>query len=160
MKMNPYAHPNLHLYWCHTDGGRSTSQRGRSIRNVQKLESKDCTVRATSGAFGMSYDDAHKFLETELNRERNSGSDLNKVLNSASKKGTKVFGKYVKWVSLPPVAGQRRTDIYALMSSGALKGKNAIIREAHHVYAVVNGIAHDTVMPYSGRCVYGYWLIG
>ena len=158
-KINQNAHPDLVRYWKHTDCGRSESQRGRTIRGVQKQERNDCTVRALAVACGVSYDEAHAFCESTLGRNRYSGCHLPEYLRKAANKGLPVLGRKVVRVACQAVKGQPRMDIYKLLSSGVLKGKRAIIQEAGHVYAIVDGIGHDTAMPYEGRCVYGYWLV-
>lgn len=154
---NPYAHPDLGKHWAISDAGRKVSVRGRTVRSGQKQESNDCTVRALAIALGMPYDEAHGFCE-KLGRVRHKGWEFTDLLRKAEKAKTLVLGHSVQWVSLPAAAGQKRTDAYKLLSSGALDGKRAIAREAHHVWGVRDGIGHDTHMPYAGRCVYGYWL--
>ena len=156
---NPYAHPDLDRFWQVDDAGRKVSIRGCTKRGEQKLESNDCTVRALKIALGVSYDEAHEFCATTLKRPRNGRCDLPKLLRTLEAKGALLFGHTVKWVSCPATAGQTRMDAYKLLSSCALHGKRAIVRESHHVWGVRDGIGHDTHMPYAGRCVYGYWVL-
>lgn len=121
-----------------TDGGRSLSKRPR--------QNNDCTVRAVALAFGWSYDQAYDWLAAE-GRECSRGFHLDEFL---AERGA-------KQISFPAVRGQRRMNPATFCDQ--FKTGRYICRVAKHVFAVIDGVVHDSLEQRPDRCIYKAWEI-
>ncbi len=125
------------------DGGRATSRRPR--------QKSDCAVRACAIASGLPYDQVYDDLAT-LGRRCSRGTPT---------------GAIATWLRLrccaarhafPAVAGQMRMHVDAFLAGPGAQGR-WVVRIAGHVFATVDGVAHDTSMPRQDACVYCAWRI-
>lgn len=126
--------------YTYSDGGRAASKRPR--------QKNDCTVRAYAIAFGIPYDPAYDTL-SDAGRKCSSGFDINEFLNNHPR---------AEKISFPAVKGRERMNPMAFYERFGDKG-TYICRTAGHVYAVVNGVVHDTHAPRGDRCIYAAWKI-
>lgn len=111
--------------YCHTDAGRGASA---------MPEKKDCTVRSFATARGVSYLEAHKALAS-LGRRPGKGFKFSLV----AFKRPDLFTR----TQLPKGSRKRvRTLLRTTLSKGRY-----VLRIRGHVFAAVNGVAHD-ITPY------------
>lgn len=141
--IEPSAHPSPGDWFLRTDAGRSSSRRPRQ-RN-------DCTVRALTVAFDISYDDAHGLL-AESGRATGKRFDFRSWSKDAA-----VAGKRFVWRAFPAIKGERRMDPERF--SACHPRGTYVLKTAKHVIACVDGIIHDDERPRPGRCVYGAWAV-
>jgi len=129
-------------WFAYDDGGRSESRRPKS--------KNDCVVRALAIATSQTYDESYEFW-AKRGRQPHRGTDMKIVRRDFEK----WFGW--PWVPFPAVKGQKR------MSHPQFEHEHPtgiwIVREAGHISAVVNGVLHDTFLPWEGRCIYGAWRV-
>jgi hypothetical protein len=94
-------------------------------------ESRDCTVRAVAAAFNLPYDEAHARL-AELGRKPRKGFDfrIGKVQS---------LGKIE---CRPDLCCLRIESLWPSLEKGRF-----IVKVPHHVFAVVDGVAHDLFAP-------------
>jgi len=121
-----------------TDGGKASSKRPR--------QSNDCTVRAVAIAFGWKYDDAYDWLSAE-GRECGRGFHIDEFL---AERGARKM-------SFPAIKGQRRMNPAAFCKQ--FPNGRYICRVAKHVFAVIDGVVHDSWEQRPDRCIYKAWDI-
>ena len=96
-------------------------------------ETNDCTVRATAHCFDINYADAHARL-SELGRKNGKGMHFSRVVDS--------------------LGLVRRADLCAMTLKKALPDMNSgrfICLVSRHVFAVIDGIVHDSWKQKPGR---------
>lgn len=130
-----------------TDGGRKSA--GIKDRN-------DCTVRALALATGTSYEEAHSAL-AEDDRQIGKGHDFKGWLYRLAWQGKNYHGFIFDWVAFKAERGNSRMTRERFCRE--YPTGTYILREAKHVFAVIDGVAHDTAKSYDGRCVYGAWKV-
>lgn len=138
MDNNHIAMPIKAAYF-HDDGGRSQSKR--------KRQTNDCTVRAIAIAMGRDYDEVYDALAA---RGRRSGRKF-KVDVYLEEIG-------LKKTTFPAQAGQRRYHVDDFIRDH--QNGTYIVKVAKHVFAVIDGVMHDTSMARSSKTVYAAWQIG
>lgn len=112
-----------------------------------KGKAKDCVVRSVAIATGLTYKEVYVALaarNAELTGKRTARDGLQKA----------VYEQYLRelgfqWVAAPKIDG-RKARVYDL-PKGAV-----IARQAHHLVAVIDGVAND-VFDCTGKMVYGFW---
>lgn len=125
------------------DGGRATSRRPR--------QTNDCTVRAIALATGADYDFAYDTLK-EAGRKCSRGFHFRKWAKDQS-----FNGFTFEWMAFPAVKGERRMNpmsFYKLFPQGRY-----IAKTARHVFAVIDGVVHDSWEQRADRCIYGCWKV-
>jgi hypothetical protein len=95
--------------------------------DARKSERLDCTVRASSIALGVSYQEAHDRLE-RLGRKPKRRVDWAKVAPALG------------FESLPEFSCMRLSRVMAALPETG----RFIVRVPRHVFAVVDGVIHDT----------------
>lgn len=125
--------------WRCADGGRSQSKR--------KAQKNDCTVRALAIARSIPYDDAYDILK-DAGRKCSRGFDF---------VGWIADQPWAAKIAFPAVKGQRRMNP-AQFCREYPQG-TFILRVSKHVFAVVDGVVHDTFENRPDRCVYCAWRI-
>jgi hypothetical protein len=138
-KEGVYTHYRLSYKFERTDMGRSMSRRPR--------QSNDCTVRALATVKGMAYDDAYDLLATE-GRKCAHGFKMPEWLNSQP---------WARKIPFQAVKGQRRMNPSTFCVTYP-KGRY-ICRVAKHVFAITDGVVHDTHPERPDRCIYTAWEI-
>ena len=121
------------------DGGRHFSS--------HKKEKNDCTVRALAMAKTIAYDEAHAMLAA-AGRLPRKGFAFNKFMKKQS---------FAKWQAFQAVKGQQRMRILPFCE--AHPRGTYIVKVAKHVYAVIDGVVYDDVLPREDACIYGAWQI-
>lgn len=124
---------------------------GKGHRIADWEVAQDCTVRAIATAMKVPYDEAWELLYREQGKYRTAGYALPEYL----KHDPKTFG-VVRYLAFPAKSGVERMNarrFVRLHPSGQF-----ILRMAHHVAAVNDGILYDT-WDSSAKCVYGAWEI-
>lgn len=112
------------VYRC-TDAGRKAAGFLR--------ERRDCTVRATAVALDIPYAEAHAKM---------------KALGRRDCRGVP-YEAYISGLGMQRVADWKpRTTLYKAL--GSLKSGRYVARMRGHVFAVVDGIVHDTATPRPG----------
>lgn len=129
--------------WQRNDAGRSNSKRPKQ-RN-------DCTVRALALVAQIPYDEAYDYLAKQ-GRKCSRGAFFPKRRSNDS-----AFGLNFIWQSFPAEKGKRRMNIGDFCKAHP-KG-SYIARTAKHVFAVIDGIVHDSGRQAPYRCVYGCWEV-
>lgn len=109
----------------------------------------DCQVRALHTASGVSYDAAWDALYALQGQYRTNGFDITFYL---SKGDLGVVSK----LSFPAKKGKPRMTAVEFVRKYP-KG-NYILRQAHHVIAVEDGVVYDK-FDSTNRCVYQAWQI-
>lgn len=125
--------------FIYSDSGRSLSKRPK--------QKNDCTVRAFSLAFHLTYDEAYDYLHSQ-GRQCGKGFGLPKYLE----RNPILLDHTVAKLSFPAVAGIPRIkvkDFVSLYPTGSY-----IIRIAKHVAYVHDGFVYDTFDTYSDKTVY------
>lgn len=122
-----------------SDGGRAVSRRPK--------QSNDCTVRAVAIALNMSYDHAYDLL-AGAGRKCWSGFDV---------VGWLAAQDWAEKIPFPAEKGRRRMNP-AEFSKRFASGRY-ICRVAKHVFAVVDGVIHDSNEQRPDRCIYTAWRI-
>jgi len=136
-------------YWgSRYDLFRTDSGRGESKRPKQ---TNDCTVRALANISGQPYDECYDLLK-ERGRKCSRGGDF-----PNSRKDDEALGIEFIWQSFPAVKGKRRMNIGDFCEAHP-EGKY-IARTAKHVFAVIDGVVHDSFKQAPYRCVYGCWKV-
>lgn len=125
--------------WLAVDAGRSTSKRAK--------QKNDCTVRALATARGLPYDDAYDLLAA-AGRKCGRGFAFSKWINEQP---------WAKKISFPAVKGKRRMNP-ATFSQQFPHGR-FVCQVAKHVFAVIDGVVHDTHASRPDRCIYTAWAI-
>ncbi len=125
------------------DGGRSQSQRPR--------QKNDCTVRALAIVTGWTYDQAYDLLK-KADRRSHRGFRLGPWLQS---KGYKLSEWEIAPLALPAVKGERRMNPVTFIKQNPYG--RWIVKTAGHVFAIVDGVAHDLHPESDGRCIYKAW---
>lgn len=98
-------------------------------RDAGLRERRDCTVRATAAVLDITYPEAHSRLES-IGRKRGKGFPFKEA---APKLGLE---------TCPELSCRRLGEILPEMHEGRF-----VVRIARHVFAVINGVIHDTVPP-------------
>lgn len=125
--------------WLKTDAGRVHSRRSKQVN--------DCTVRAVATALRIEYDAAYDML-AKAGRKCGQGFRLPKWLETQS---------WAKKISFPAVRGERRMNPVRFSQEF---GKGIYIcKVARHVYAVIDGVVHDTIENNPHRCIYTAWRV-
>lgn len=124
----------LEYPWVLSDGGRSQSK-----RSAQK---NDCTVRALAIARGLPYDEAYDILK-DAGRKCSRGFDFVRWIATQP---------WATKIAFPAAKGQRRMTP-AQFCIDHPRG-TFILRVSKHVFAVVDGVVHDTFENRPDRCVY------
>lgn len=132
-------------YQCN-DGGRNKSKRPK--------QKNDCTVRALVITTGMKYDEVYDILK-DSGRKASKIFDLDGWLKSNDT--VKILGKKFNLMTFPPIKGQKRMNPKTF-SEVFPKGV-FICRTARHVFAVIDGVQHDTFQERSDRCIYKAWKV-
>lgn len=122
-----------------TDAGRSQSRRPRQVN--------DCTVRTLALARGLAYDEAYDLLRAEGRRCR-KGFHLGVWLERQP---------WARRIAFPAIKGQARMNPSRFCQEHP-KG-TFVCRVAKHVFAVIDGVVHDTDPSPDGRCIYTAWEI-
>lgn len=125
------------------DGGRVQSKRPR--------QTNDCTVRALAIATGADYDVAYDTLK-EAGRKCSRGFHFRKW---AAKHSFNGFA--FEWMPFPAVKGQRRMNPATFCKQFA-EGRY-IVKTAKHVFAIIDGVVHDSWEQRADRCIYGCWKV-
>jgi len=122
-----------------TDGGRAGSRRPR--------QSKDCTVRAVALARNIPYDAAYDLLH-EAGRKCSRGFHVQRWLGDQA---------WATKIPFPAVKGQPRMNPATFTKQ--LPTGRFICRVAKHVFAVIDGVVHDSFENRPDRCIYTAWAI-
>lgn len=130
-----------------TDGGKKAA--GFKEKN-------DCTVRALALATGTSYAEAHVALADD-DRRTGKGHDFKGWLYRLAWQEKSYHGFIFDWFAFKAVRGESRMTRDKFCREYPVGAY--ILREAKHVFAVIDGVAHDTGKSYEGRCVYGAWKV-
>lgn len=127
-----------------TDAGRKTS--------LFPKEKRDCVVRATALAFGLSYNDAH-FLMASMGRAEGKGTP-DEMYHKVWKDVAEEQGKAIIKHSFPAKKGNKRMNVLDFCKTHPVG--TFITRQAGHVATVINGMLHDDRMAWWSweRCVY------
>lgn len=120
------------------------SGRSKSTRPKQK---NDCTVRAIALVRGMGYDEAYDLMAEE-GRKCSKGFDIVKWLKKQS---------WAKKMAFPAVKGERRMNPAKFCET--YKEGKYICRVSKHVFAVIDGVVHDTFESRPDRCIYTAWKV-
>ena len=128
-----------------SDAGRSNSRRPK--------EKHDCTVRAIATATATNYDEVYDVLEA-AGRLKNDGIHVRTWLATVA---NKAFGCKFTWKSYPAERGFKRMNPVSFCEEHP-RGRY-ICKTAGHVFAVVDGVVHDTVKTYDERCIYASWRV-
>lgn len=112
------------------------------------LDTKDCTVRALSNGFGISYKEAHR-LATEAGRPLRKGYNMEKLVNYVAK----AKSKKVKRIQLPfPIALDKFIGLCSL--------KTQIVLIRKHTFVVKKKVIHDHMTNKKSKLVYSFWIVG
>lgn len=125
--------------FIYSDSGRSLSKRPK--------QTNDCTVRAFTLAFHLTYDQAYDHLHSQ-GRKCSRGFLLSRYLE----RNPILLDHTVTKLSFPAVAGSPRMkvkDFVSIYSTGSY-----IIRIAKHVAYVHDGIIYDTFHTFANKTVY------
>lgn len=122
------------------DGGRADAG--------LKGKARDCVVRSVAIASGLPYKEVYSALaarNAQMTGKRTARDGLHKA----------VYEQYLRelgfhWVAAPKIDG-RKARVYDL-PKGAV-----IARQAHHLVAVIDGVAND-VFDCTEKMVYGFWV--
>lgn len=125
--------------WVRTDAGRSTSSRSK--------QKNDCTVRAIALTRELPYDTAYDML-AQAGRPCSKGFHIGEWLEKQPG---------VTKLSFPAVKGQSRMNPQTFAKQ--FPHGRYICRTAKHVYAVIDGVAHDIHRSRPNRCIYTAWRI-
>jgi hypothetical protein len=125
------------------DGGRSESQRPR--------QKEDCTVRALAVITGWTYDQVYDLLKKN-GRRSHSRFHLGPWLKS---NGYRLSEWAIMPLTFPAVKGERRMNPVTFISQNP-HGR-WIVKTATHVFAIVDGVAHDLHPERDDRCIYKAW---
>lgn len=123
------------------DGGRISSKRPK--------QKEDCTVRALAIAADLAYDKAYDLLKYG-GRKSHQGFNFRAWVD-----GKIINGYSFKWKSFPAQKGERRMNPVTFCNQ--YKKGRFILRTAKHVFAVIDGVVHDTFKERNDRCVYAMW---
>lgn len=127
------------------DGGRSSSKRPR--------QKNDCVVRAVALATSLPYDTVYDLM-AEGGRKSSQGFHLREWLATQNN----VVNSYrFVWEPYPACKGLRRMNPVDFADEHP-RG-TFICKTAGHVYAVINGVAHDLEPTYDESCIYGAWWV-
>ncbi len=116
---------------------------------AQKATNGDCQVRALHTASGLSYSAAWDALYALQGKYRSHGFNIILYLDSGE------LG-VVRKLSFPAKAGQERMTAAEFVRKYP-KG-NFILRQAHHVVGVEDGVVYDNADS-TDRCVYTAWEV-
>lgn len=139
LTLDPLGRP-----FVETDAGRKAS--------CHPNEKRDCVVRATALAFGLSYDDAHEYMEGG-GRVAGRGTP-DDVYHFVWKSLAAQFGKQIVKHSFPAQRGKKRMNVLEFCKTHP--AGVFITKQAGHVAAVIDGKLHDERMAWWSwnRCVY------
>jgi hypothetical protein len=124
----------------YSDGGR--------LEAGYKGKAGDCVTRAISIATGRPYKDIYKLLSAQNKIDFGVSSARNGIYKITYERLLKEMG--YSWHKAPVFVGRKAK------TTDMPKDKIVIVRMAHHIVAVVNGVAHDTYDS-THKMVYGYW---
>lgn len=119
--------------WLTTEtDGFKLSDAGRHSEGFGPRENRDCTVRATAAVMGIPYKEAHAKLE------------------AMGRKPRRGFSYYIVALKLglearPDLSCSTYGKIKKHLESGRF-----VVRQAGHVFAVIDGKAHDLTPPKDG----------
>jgi hypothetical protein len=113
-----------------------------------KGKAGDCVTRAIAIATGRQYREVYNILAKANQVDFGERSARNGIYKVTYERILKEMG--FVWHKAPVFIG-RKARTYDMP-----KDKIVIARMAHHIVAVVNGVAHDTYDS-TNKMVYGYW---
>ncbi len=125
--------------FLYSDGGRSESRRPK--------QKNDCTVRAVAVALNEPYDTVYEWFKGE-GRKCSKGFHIKDWLAKD--------GRFEK-IPFPAIKGQKRMNPSKFC--GEFKRGKYICRTAKHVFAVIDGVVHDTWEQRPDRCIYTAWEV-
>lgn len=131
------------MKYQYSDGGRAEAG--------YKGKTGDCVTRAIAIATGKPYKEIYKLLSERNKIAFGVSSARNGVHKIVYESVLKELG--FLWHKAP-VFAERKARSYDMP-----KDKIVIARMAHHLCAVVNGVAHDS-FDSTNKMVYGYWSKG
>lgn len=120
-----------HVY---NDGGRATSKRPK--------QKNDCAVRAIAIAYGIEYDYAYDIL-TNMGRECNKGT-MGWIL-------IPMLERYAKQLDIPS------QSIKVMALGFVFPTGTYLVKIKGHIFALVDGIIHDTFASYQDELVWFIW---
>lgn len=123
------------------DGGRANAG--------YKGTAGDCVVRAIVIATDSDYQEMYNRMAFGMKERGGEKSARNGVHKDIYEAILKEFG--FVWQSAPKFEG-RKARTYDMP-----KG-NVVARQAHHLVAVVDGVAND-IFDSTNKMVYGYWMV-
>jgi hypothetical protein len=129
--------------FSYTDSGRADSKRPQ--------QKNDCTVRALANVARIEYDEAYDFVKSRGRKSHRGGNFPQARSNDTA------LGLTFIWRSFPAVKGRPRMNPATFC--GQFKTGRYIVRVAKHVFAIVDGIAYDTLPERPDRCIYGAWEV-
>ncbi len=121
------------------DAGRASSKRPK--------QRDDCTVRTLAIALRFKYDEAYDLL-AGAGRKCSRGFRLSDWLNTQP---------FARKMPFPAVKGERRMNPHRFCRD--YPTGTFICKVAKHVFAVVDGVVHDTFENPPDRCIYTAWEI-
>jgi hypothetical protein len=131
-----------HRYWKRVPFEYDDAGRRRSKRPRQR---KDCTVRALAITAWAAYDEAYDYLWKVRGRRTHSGAHWPPLMDDT------VFGHEYAWREIPKIA----------LGTWMAKHRRGVwvCRIRNHVFAVMDGVAHDTYEHVSGIPLLGCWEV-
>ncbi len=131
-----------------TDGGRSDDKR--------RPHKGDCVIRAVALATGIAYSECYDELEDFYGKSR-GGMNIKNWIDLQHYNETNFRGFSFHWVPFKAVKGQKRMNPVTFCQQ--FKDGTYIARTAKHVFAVIDGVIHDSWKQRKHRCIYGAWKV-
>jgi len=147
MKEGVFKSWSLEYPFIKTCGGKSEAE--------DKKYRTGCTIRALAVGCEISYDQAAAILKEEAMLNKKGGSYFYLLADGMEYRDEAVNGYKFKWRAFPAVKGQTRMNPAKFCAE--FKQGRFIARTAKHVFAVIDGVVHDSWEQRPDRCIYGVW---